>query len=800
MGLKPMVRALLCAFSLLLMCLAYPKTTIRMVVWDGQEATTVIRKALKDFETANPDITVKLEQADYQVYFQKLLAQYAADTAPDIAMLDPGSFQRYSTRGALLPLNDFFPKTPGFDISSYYKPIVDAHSAEGKLYVLPRDIAPMGIIYYNKKLFQEAGIATPDGSWTWSFEPRPELGDKDFLTVLKKLTKKDKNGKVSQWAYSAWDLSGIADLLTYSSGGRYVDNREAFDKVNFDDPRVIRAYDFVDQLANKFHYMPSQSELTSVVQATAVDLFNMQRVAMFQCGIWSVPIVRKANVPGSPNFFEWDIVEAPGFQDPETGEITRAASTGGSGYGILSSTRNPDAAWKVVEWMAGAEGMRAMAEAGLAQPAIKEIATSSAWIPNESTPIEQQYPWNRIATHNAVDHVIFSPSAPYWGELNGIVGAKLTLIYDGTQKAKDVLPEVNQTANDRLKDILAQQKQEPFNWLGGAAFAVLLCISLTYWVFKPDLGKKLTHRQKAEARAGFLFALPWLIGLVVFTLGPMMISLLMSTTDWDYITSAKFRGPDNFTEALSRDPRFWKSLQVTLVYTVVSVPLGIISALGLALVLNTRVKGVPIYRTCFYLPSLASAVAGALIWRRVFQSDGGLLNMALFGPDGTWRLPLVSQLLGPNGELPNWLGSEHLALPALIMMSAWGVGAGMVILLAGLQAIPEFYYEAAKLDGASPVQTFRVITLPLLSPALLFTLITGAIGSFQSFTNAYIMTQGGPNDATRFYMLHLYDAAFTNLRMGYAAALAWILFAIIFVVSLLQLRLNKKVYYEGGER
>lgn len=793
-------KGFLALFLCIAACASFAKTTIRMVVWDGSESMTVLRQALRDFEAKNPDIRVQLEQADYQVYFQKLLAQYAADTSPDVAMLDPGSFQRYSSRGALLELNQFFDTTPEFIIDDYYKPIVDAHSFEGKLYVLPRDIAPMGLIYYNKRLFKEAGLSLPDGSWTWSFKPRPELGEKDFLTVMDRLTKKDAKGKVKQWAFSAWDSAGIAELLVYSSGGRFVDNRESFTKLNFDDPKIIRAYDMVDQLANKYHYMPSQSELTSVVQATAVDLFNTQRCAMFQCGIWSVPIVRKANVPGKPGFFDWDIVEAPGYQDEVTGKITRAAGTGGSGYGIMANTRHPNEAWRVVAWMAGPEGMKAMAEAGIAQPAIKSMATSPAWIPNKDTPIEQQYPWNRIATHNAVQNVIFSPSAPYWGEVNGIVGAKLGLIYNGDARADKVLPEVNQTANKRLQDILAQENQPPFNWLAGVTVAVTLCLGLVYWVFKPDLGKKLTYREKREARTGFLFASPWIIGLIVFTIGPMLVSLLMSTTDWDYITPAKYRAAANFTEALSQDPRFWQSLKVTSVFTVVSVPLGILTALGLAMVLNTKVRGVPIFRTCFYLPSLASAVAGALIWRRVFQSDGGLLNLALYGPDGSWRLPFFSSLLGPKGELPNWLGDEKLALSALIIMSAWGVGAGMVILLAGLQSIPDFYYEAARLDGANARQTFRVITVPLLAPALLFTLITGVIGSFQSFTNAYIMTQGGPNDATRFYMLHLYDAAFTNLRMGYAAALAWILFAIIFVVSLLQLRLNKSVYYEGGER
>jgi multiple sugar transport system permease protein len=213
--------------------------------------------------------------------------------------------------------------------------------------------------------------------------------------------------------------------------------------------------------------------------------------------------------------------------------------------------------------------------------------------------------------------------------------------------------------------------------------------------------------------------------------------------------------------------------------------------------LNVKVKGMPIYRTFFYLPALASAVASSLIWRKVFQPEGGLLNIMLFGQDGSANHFGLANWLIVDGKLPNWLGDQNLALPSLIIMSLWGIGGGMVILLAGLQAIPDFYYEAATLDGAGLWDKFKVVTLPMVSPSLFFALITGFIGSFQVFTQAFVMTGGGPNDATRFFMLHLYENSFGNLRMGYASALAWFLFAIVFVMTRIQWKLNKYVYYEG---
>jgi multiple sugar transport system permease protein len=272
----------------------------------------------------------------------------------------------------------------------------------------------------------------------------------------------------------------------------------------------------------------------------------------------------------------------------------------------------------------------------------------------------------------------------------------------------------------------------------------------------------------------------------------------MSFTKWDIIQSADYRGLTNYREAIFEDPRFWNSVKVTSIYTVASVPLGLIFALALALLLNTKVRGMPLYRTMFYLPALASAVASALIWRKIFQPDGGLLNLMLFGSDGLGDPFGLRSMIGLSGELPNWLGDERLALPSLIIMSLWGVGGGMVILLAGLQSIPDFYYEAATLDGAGIWSKFKVVTLPLLSPSLFFTLITGVIGSFQVFTQAFVMTQGGPNDSTRFYMLHLYEQSFGSLRMGYASALAWLLFGVIFLMTRIQWSLNKYVYYEGG--
>lgn len=771
---------------------------LRLVVWDGDESLRVLRSVVKEFEQSHPGVKVKLENVDYRYFFQRLLSQVAGNTAPDVAMMDTQNMQMFAKRSALLPLGPQIQSTPGFDIGEYYKPIVEAFQYRSELYILPRDIAPIGLIYYNKRLFREAGLAEPDGNWTWDFNPRPELGSQCFTYCMQKLTKRDAKGKHTQWGFAPSWTGAFTDTVTFSLGARFVNNPESFDKLNFTDPRIIRAFDFVTELSNKRKWMPSQTELTSVAQTTAVELFIQQKVAMYQCGIWDVPNIRKALNPKSPKFFEWDITLAPGHIDPATGKVNRSAPTGGSGYGILKSTQHPELAWELVRWMAGAPGMRAMAKAGIAQPAIQKLAQGPDWIPGPDTPLEQKYPANRIITDTAVQHVVFPPTADYWSEVSSIVFSKTEQIYAGTATASQALAEGNKAGTDRLLTILKEENLPPFDWRwGGLAGMVLFGGSLA-WIYGPEIRKRRSKAEKAENRASLFFLSPWIIGTLIFTVGPMIFSLLMSFSNWDIIQPAEWRGVGNYREAMLQDARFWNTVKVTSIYTIVSVPLGLVVSLALALLLNVKVKGMPIYRTMFYLPALSSAVAASLIWRKVFQPEGGLLNVLLFGQDGERNLFGIASWLGTNGQLPNWLGDENLALPSLIVMSLWGVGGGMVILLAALQAVPDFYYEAATLDGAGPWHKFKVVTLPMVSPALFFALITGVIGSFQVFTQAYVMTQGGPNDATRFYMLHLFDNSFGNLRMGYASALAWLLFAVVFVITKIQWKLNKYVYYEGA--
>jgi multiple sugar transport system permease protein len=292
--------------------------------------------------------------------------------------------------------------------------------------------------------------------------------------------------------------------------------------------------------------------------------------------------------------------------------------------------------------------------------------------------------------------------------------------------------------------------------------------------------------QKQEAIWGYIFLLPWVVGLVVFILGPILASAYFSFTEYDVLTPPRWVGLDNYTQAFFEDRQFWPSLWRTLVYSIVVVPIGLIGSLSLALMLNQGVRGTNTFRTLFFLPSLTPAVALALLWTWLFHPSVGPINVML-----GW--------LGIPG--PGWLTSKDWAMMALIIITLWASVGGnyMLIFLAGLQGVPQELYEAAEIDGAGSWAKFKAVTLPMISPTLLFNLILGVIGALKVFTLAFVATQGGPSYATWFLALHIYRQAFEYFRMGYGSALAWIFVILLVFFTYLQMTWSRRWVYYAGE-
>ncbi len=301
-----------------------------------------------------------------------------------------------------------------------------------------------------------------------------------------------------------------------------------------------------------------------------------------------------------------------------------------------------------------------------------------------------------------------------------------------------------------------------------------------------EAGRRERQREARETRIGLLFAAPWLIGFTVFFAYPVLASFYYSLCSYDAIRPPHFIGLENYRKLFFEDDLFWKSLGNTLFMIVFGLPVSLIASLVIAVLLNQKLKGIALYRTLFYLPSITPVVATSILWLWLLNPEMGLINMGL-------------EKIGISG--PAWLTDPAWSKPALVLMGLWGAGGGMVIYLAALQDIPESLYEAAALDGARTFTRFFRITLPMLTPVILFNLIMGLIGTFQYFTQAYVMTSGGPQDSTTFYALHLFNKAFLDFKMGYASAMAWILFVITLAAALLVFKTSARwVYYAGEER
>ena len=289
-----------------------------------------------------------------------------------------------------------------------------------------------------------------------------------------------------------------------------------------------------------------------------------------------------------------------------------------------------------------------------------------------------------------------------------------------------------------------------------------------------------------EAKWGYFFILPWVLGFIIFQIGPMLASLYFSFTEYNVLRPPVWRGLANYQFMFDGDPRFWKSLSVTFYYVILRVPPTVLGALICAIILNQAIKGRIIYRTLFFIPSITPGVAAILVWTWVLDPHYGLFNY------------LLSEI-GIQG--PSWLGDPDWAVPSLVMLGLWGSvgGTSAIIFLSALQDIPASFYEAAEVDGANWYRLQRHITIPMLTPAIFFVFVLTVIGTFQTFTAAFVGTQGGPAYATFFYVLHLYQQAFQNFQMGYASSLAWVLVVILLVFTWLQIKGSERWVHYGGD-
>ncbi|HEX4052991.1 MAG TPA: extracellular solute-binding protein [Tepidisphaeraceae bacterium] len=755
------------------------RTPLVILQWGDASEEQIVRDLVAQYEREHPDIKIlRIHAADYD---SKLKTMLAAGTAPDLFYLSYEYVPEFAKLKLLANLDPFIAGLPDGKqwLDGFYPLLLDAfrydgHEAgRGPLYGIPKDFTTM-VMYVNCDLFKKAGIPLPYNGWTWDeFEKDckkisalpPDAAGRDYGAVLN----------------TSWPL--VLQNILQCYGGDFFKGAD-FSNVTLDSPQAIAAMTMVHRL--RFIDDVAYHATGPAERDNGYQLFFTGKVGCLgPLGRWETPHFRGTG-PGDPGItdFQWDVVPLP-HETRTVSDIAVVAWT------MSSSTKHPKEAFQLLRFLCGKQGQEMMARLGLAIPSLKAVAKSDAFLSGK--------PEHAQVFLDSIKHA----------EISQIPAEREFTQYFDDEISK-CLTENQISPTEAAKNLKARWLREeasplktgkfpPMNWqIVGivCALAIAAAIALA-WYFSRR--QKLGSIDRKMERIGWLCISPWFIGFLALTLGPMVMSLLLSMTRWTAMTpvsGAQFVGLDNYRHMMggafksySYDDDFGPSLRVTAYYALLAVPLTQIAALAVALLMNTRVKGIGIFRTIYYIPTLVGGVTMAAIWLWLFNKDYGLID----------------HMLAPFGHLfhftpPDWVGDDaaRWGVPAFTIMALWTVGGGMLIYLAALKNVPASLYEAAHIDGASRIGQFVNVTIPMISPLIFFNLIMAIIASFQIFAQVYVMTDGGPGNATLVYVLYLYRQAFEFHNMGYASALAWVLFILVLALTVIVIRSSRRwVYYEG---
>lgn len=720
--------------------------------WSSQDKDYLL-EIVRQYESQNPQVKIETLLVPFGELNQKLLPAVAAGIPPDIVIFNRPAITQWAAENAFTPL-DSFAQRDGVVAEDFLESCWDECVSQDRLWAIPLN-TDNRIFYWNKKIFREAGLDPDRPPRTWR-----ELED-----FAEKLTLTDAAGRLQQVGfYPLWGDARFY-LYAYQKGVRFFseDGRRAI----FNSPEAVETLEWILSYARKYR-IQSLASFSSAFGPIAQNPFMTGKVAMIADGSW----MPKYWLQYAPDL-EFGAAPVP---VPEDGRL--ATWSAGFSLAIPRNVKDPEQAWHFIKFCTSYEAQIQLAQMIDAFPVRKEAL--------EAVKDSMPEAWQVSAEMMLHDHSL--PKSPvtlgaFWDAIDR-AGQEVVYERKSPQKALDDAVADTQAALDRF---YAYEQYPLVNWRYVVWLAGTILVLALLFVFARIRRELIcSPARRSEALAGYFLASPWFIGFGLFIAGPLIASLVLGFCDYRVLSPARWVGFHNYQSLFQEDPLFWKSLGNTIYYCLLAVPLGVTGALGLAILLNQPVRGIHIFRTIFYMPSVISGVAVCVLWMWIFNPEYGILNAML-----AWF----------NIRGPGWLSDIHWAKPAIVIMSLWGIGGGMIIFLAALQDIPSQLYDAARVDGAGTWRQFIHVTLPLLTPAIFFNLVIGFIGSFQVFTQAYIMTNGGPLDSTLFYALYLFHQAFRYFRMGYASAMAWILFAILLILTLIQMRFAKRwVHYEEEAR
>jgi multiple sugar transport system permease protein len=677
----------------------------------------------------------------------------------------------------------------------FYKPCWAEANYNNELFAVPADTDNRAL-YYNRDILEKYAdklipIGCVDPNDPTKVGP-PRTWDQ-LKQCAKILTEYDSAGRLRQVGFIPNFGNSWLYIYGWLNGGNFMSEDGRTCTLN--SPAIVDALVYMTEVYDVMGGAQAVNAFQSTLQTGDLDPFLSGKVAMKIDGDGVIAIV--ANLKRDLRF---GVTLAPAPEGKP-----RLGWCGGWCWIIPRNARHPEEAWEFIKYNAGlrayqikSEGSRQMANASgnLFIPPISARVDITKWAMDHylySDPsIDEKFKTTKKAFVDAMEFSKYRPVTAVgqllWNCQVRAMEGGIYKRYDPTdiRRNAQIACDKNAAVVQKELDRIFKPKDYPtLSWtpiLYTYIAVLLITMAFLYWHFDRKMQAKGYFRR--EFYAGYLFASPWIVGFLIFGGGPLIFSLFMSFCQYDVLSQPKFVGFDNYTTMLFHDPLFYKSLWNTI-YIAIGVPLGMAVSLGIAMLLNFEVKGMAVYRTFFYLPAIMPAVAASILWIWIFNPHQGILNNLL-------------AKVGVSG--PEWLSAESWSKPAVILMGLWGAGSGMIVWLAGLKGIPAHLYEAAEIDGAGPWAKFRAITLPMLSPYILFNLIMGLIGAFQKFTEAFIMTRGGPVDSTLFYAYNLFNYAFKYMKMGYASAMAWVLFGIVLVLTVIQLRLSKRwVHYESEQ-
>lgn len=733
--------------------------TVSVVHWGDPNEGQIMADLVAAFEREHPNVHVNRIHVNQGDYDSKLKTMFASGEPPDLFYLKPESLPEMASMKLVRPVDGDVSKE---EIARFFPKLIDTfrydgqRSGSGPLYGLPKDFTTT-VMYVNVDLFNRAGVPVPYGGWTWD----------EYAAAMKKITTlATPDRKIYGGVLGLWEAT-LTNIIWTFGGDVWGDD---FRTLKLAEPGAQRAMEMIRRLR-----LDEQTVYNPVgIAKEAGQEFVLGNIgAIGPLGRWKTPEYR------SITDFEVDVVPLPYASTPANVFFTNA-------WGIANSTKHPKESVELMRYLVGDAGQAKAAELGLAIPSVQSVAYSPAFHAPGVKPAHSGLFLDAIAVGRLQQF-------PRESEFSQIINQEADdALAQGTTSVEQAAKNVERRWIDVIDSPLKTRQFSVMNWpaLAGVATAVAATlIALFWWRVSRE---KIGALDRAQQRAGFGFISPWLIGFALLTIGPMAMSLVLAFAKWtamEPVAQAQYVGAANFAQLFSRDETFGKSLWVTFYFVLIGVPLTQVAALAVALLMNARVRGITAFRTIYFVPSVVSGVALATLWLKLFNNDYGLINNVLLAP---------LHWVGANA--PDWFGRDAswAGVPAFVIMGLWGVGGGMVIYLAGLKGVPQSLYEAATIDGAGPVKKLFAVTLPMLSPLIFFNVVMGIIGSFQIFTQAKVMTNGGPGTSTLFYVLNLYRQAFEFHNMGYASAMAWVLFVVVLTFTALVFRGSRGlVHYEG---